>query len=362
MSRDAVKFGRMSKKQRERVEDEANYHKQRLTGYPAMSPPLYEQTSPTNNNNNYSPGTYSSPFQYPPVNGYAVYTNGSPPTTPFKTSPSPTSPEPPCQPLPSPDAQPPKCTEDIDLGLLTKAIADAHSRTCLFTSEQVERMRMQQPSPEQLAAYQNMSHEQLWREIAEKLTMAVQQIIEFCKMVPGFMNLLQDDQIMLLKGGSFEVALLRLCHAFDVDSDSVIFGTAYIPLDVFRNLNEDEKLLMRNIFEFARGLITFKLNETEIALLSAMVLMNPRRVGVKDAPIIQKLGERIEAALKVQFQCNHPELGDQLSLHLSEKLPLLQLLSARHIDILNKFKQGNPGVLFPALHKELFSQEGFDSP
>lgn len=45
------------------------------------------------------------------------------------------------------------------------------------------------------------SHEQLWWEIAEKLTMAVQQIIEFCKMVPGFMNLLQDDQIMLLKGG-----------------------------------------------------------------------------------------------------------------------------------------------------------------
>ena len=45
------------------------------------------------------------------------------------------------------------------------------------------------------------SHEKLWVEIAEKVTMAVQQIIEFAKMVPGFMNLLQDDQIMLLKGG-----------------------------------------------------------------------------------------------------------------------------------------------------------------
>ena len=31
--------------------------------------------------------------------------------------------------------------------------------------------------------------------------MTVQQIIEFAKMVPGFMTLLQDDQIMLLKGG-----------------------------------------------------------------------------------------------------------------------------------------------------------------
>ena len=44
------------------------------------------------------------------------------------------------------------------------------------------------------------THEQLWLEIAEKVTMCVQQIIEFAKMVPSFMSLLQDDQIMLLKG------------------------------------------------------------------------------------------------------------------------------------------------------------------
>ena len=45
------------------------------------------------------------------------------------------------------------------------------------------------------------SHRELWREVAERVTVAVQQIIEFAKMLPGFMELLQDDQIMLLKGG-----------------------------------------------------------------------------------------------------------------------------------------------------------------
>lgn len=49
-----------------------------------------------------------------------------------------------------------KNTEEIDLGLLTKAIADAHARTCLFTSEQIERMRVQRPVPDQLIAYRNM--------------------------------------------------------------------------------------------------------------------------------------------------------------------------------------------------------------
>ena len=42
---------------------------------------------------------------------------------------------------------------------------------------------------------------QLWSEVAEKITIAVQQIIEFAKMLPGFMDLSQDDQIMLLKAG-----------------------------------------------------------------------------------------------------------------------------------------------------------------
>lgn len=45
------------------------------------------------------------------------------------------------------------------------------------------------------------SHEQLWLECAQKLTTVIQQIIEFAKMVPGFMKLTQDDQIVLLKAG-----------------------------------------------------------------------------------------------------------------------------------------------------------------
>ena len=47
-------------------------------------------------------------------------------------------------------------------------------------------------------------------EVAEKITIAVQQIIEFAKMIPGFMDLSQDDQIMLLKAGEFNVRKTHL--------------------------------------------------------------------------------------------------------------------------------------------------------
>ena len=38
-------------------------------------------------------------------------------------------------------------------------------------------------------------------QAAQKLTTIITQIIEFAKMVPGFMGFPQDDQIVLLKGG-----------------------------------------------------------------------------------------------------------------------------------------------------------------
>jgi len=53
----AVKFGRMSKKQREKVEDEAKYHKSRMSGLSSedgespRSTSICANDSSTNNNN-----------------------------------------------------------------------------------------------------------------------------------------------------------------------------------------------------------------------------------------------------------------------------------------------------------------------
>lgn len=52
------------------------------------------------------------------------------------------------------------------------------------------------------------AQEELWLECAQKLTAVIQQIIEFAKMVPGFMKLSQDDQIVLLKTGTIITLIL----------------------------------------------------------------------------------------------------------------------------------------------------------
>jgi nuclear receptor subfamily 1 group F protein 4 len=75
--------------------------------------------------------------------------------------------------------------------------------------------------------------------------------------------------------------------------------------------------------------------------------------------IIQKLNERIHCALKLELGKSHPD-DEQLRIHLQQKLPMLQLLNYRHTDLLAKFKEEHPDIDFPALHKELFSQDGLD--
>lgn len=85
--------------------------------------------------------------------------------------------------------------------LLSKTISDAHTRTCLYSLEHIHEMFRKPHDLSRLLYYKNMAHEELWLECAQKLTTIIQQIIEFAKMVPGFMKLSQDDQIVLLKAG-----------------------------------------------------------------------------------------------------------------------------------------------------------------
>nr|CAG4651729.1 EOG090X044C [Triops cancriformis] len=123
--------------------------------------------------------------------------------------------------------------------------------------------------------YKNMAHEELWLECAQRLTAVIQQIIEFAKMVPGFMKLSQDDQIVLLKAGSFEQAMLRMSRYFDVAQQAVLFGDTLLPLEAFLTSDSIEMKLVSSIFEFAKWLAEIKLTDSQLALYSAFVLLAP---------------------------------------------------------------------------------------
>lgn len=76
---------------------------------------------------------------------------------------------------------------------------------------------------------------------------------------------------------------------------------------------------------------------------------------------IKRLSERIESALKVEIGSTRAD-AEEFKSALLKKLPILRDLAHQHVLILNKFKRENPGVEFPALHKELFSMEAETQP
>ncbi|XP_029825514.1 probable nuclear hormone receptor HR3 isoform X2 [Ixodes scapularis] len=404
MSRDAVKFGRMSKKQREKVEDEVRFHRAQLvrpqgtnpgTGQSGASQGLasaaqgaqatetspdssvFDQQQTPSSSNQAVPflnGGYTYPEEltsYTP-NGYA-YT-ATPATIQFEMSTDyvdSTTFEQRQQMDPTPDTNGllsttatttttvvPASSLASHLDLLAKTVSDAHSRTCLYTTEHIQDLTRKPLDISRVMLYKNMAHEELWLDCAQKLTQVIQQIIEFAKMVPGFMKLSQDDQIVLLKAGSFELCVLRMSRYFDVPTGLVLYNDSLLPMDAFITQETLEIKLVNNAFNFVRSIAEMKLTETELALYSAYVLLAPDRPGLKGVPEITRLSTAILKSLRYELDKTHeqPYKGDvSVFDSLVAKLPSLREVSLLHMDALAKFRRSVPHLEFPALHKELFS-------
>lgn len=370
MSKDAVKFGRMSKKQREKVEDEVRFHRAQLRPQTETSPDssVFDQQQPSSSNQygghvNGGYGAYNGDMNTYVPNGYSVATQ---PMT-FEMSPdfqvdSTTFERQQIDPvlengLPADLV----ATEQAQISeLLAKTIVDAHGRTCLYTAEQIQDLSRKPQDLAKVLYYKNMAHEELWLDCAQKLTSIIQQIIEFAKMVPGFMKLPQEDQIVLLKSGSFELSILRMSRYYDLNTNSVMYGETFLPLDAFFTTENLEVKLVNSVFEFAKSIAELKLSETELALYSAFVLLAPDRVGLKGVSEIQRLNQAVLKALKMDLNRTHklPYKGDITVFDLLlAKTSFLRELSILHMDALAKFKRSSPHLEFPALHKELFSMD-----
>lgn len=91
-----------------------------------------------------------------------------------------------------------------------------------------------------------------------------------------------------------------------------------------------------------------------------VVTVSTDRPGIKEQQDVQKLHEKILAALKMEIGNNHRE-DQEILVQFVQQASVLRSLSQHHILILTRFKEANPDVDFPALHKELFSVESVEA-
>lgn len=58
-----------------------------------------------------------------------------------------------------------------------------------------------------------------WKKFVENMVPAIERVVHFCKFLPGFKDLCQQDQIKLIKQGSFEVVMVRYLPLVDYKSE-----------------------------------------------------------------------------------------------------------------------------------------------
>ncbi|XP_051532584.1 nuclear receptor subfamily 1, group D, member 4b isoform X2 [Myxocyprinus asiaticus] len=181
----------------------------------------------------------------------------------------------------------------------------------------------------------NCSNQQVWEAFSQCFTPAVKEVVEFAKSIPGFQGLSQHDQIMLLKAGTFQVLMVRFCSLFDAKEHTVTFlnGQTYL-LASLRVLGMG--VLLDAMFEFSEKLGNMGLEANEMALFMAVVLVSADRSGISDVGAVEQLQEDLIGSLWSLITRRRPEdssLFPKLLLHL----PDLRILNNQHSEKLLAF-------------------------
>uniref|UniRef100_A0A671NK57 Nuclear receptor ROR-alpha n=1 Tax=Sinocyclocheilus anshuiensis TaxID=1608454 RepID=A0A671NK57_9TELE len=349
MSRDAVKFGRMSKKQRDSLYAEVQKHRlQQQQRDHQQQPGEAEPLTPT-----YGLSTNGLTELHDDLSGYM---NGHTPdgTKPdsgvssfyLDIQPSPDQsgldingikPEPICDFTPGSgffpycsftNGETSPTVSMAELEHLAQNISKSHMETCQYLREELQQMTWQAFLQEEVESYQSK------------------------------VNTHVLEAVVLYSGqyGSLEVVFVRMCRAFDPQNNTVYFDGKYAGPDVFKSLGCDD--LISSVFEFGKNLCSVHLSEDEIALFSAFVLMSADRSWLQEKVKVEKLQQKIQLALQHVLQKNHRE--DGMLTKLICKVSTLRALCSRHTEKLTAFKAIYPDIVrthFPPLYKELFGSD-----
>ncbi|XP_026880866.2 RAR-related orphan receptor C b [Electrophorus electricus] len=243
----------------------------------------------------------------------------------------------------------------LDIERITHNVVKSHLDTCQYSMEELKRLTWNVYTPEETRSFQLKATEWMWQQFALHISTAIQHVVEFAKRLTGFLDLCQNDQIILLKAGCLEVLLIRMCRAYNATNHTMLFDGKFASPQFFKALGCDD--LVNAVFELAKSLCRLQLSEEEMALFTAAILLSPDRPWLMENQQVQKLQERVYLALQHSLHmggANPEKLGKMLS-----KLPQMKSICNLHIDKLEFFRLVHPdtALSFPPLYREVFGSE-----
>ncbi|KAB0795715.1 hypothetical protein PPYR_09776 [Photinus pyralis] len=241
-------------------------------------------------------------------------------------------------------------------------VSQAHHANCGFTEEHTRHLVRKSlsvppttsPDDGEVATSTADSLEQqkcwLWQQFAANVTPCVQRVVEFAKRVPGFCDLGQDDQLILIKVGFFEIWLSHVARL--TSNTSMVFDNGITvtrqQLEIMYDVD-----FVASIIHFANTFNALALNDTELGLFSAVVLLTADRPGITDVKTIEHHQDKLIEAFKVQVGRNHGS-EPQIFSNLLIKLPELRNLGTKHTSHLDWFRVNWTKLTLPPLFAEIF--------
>ncbi|CAL8297332.1 unnamed protein product [Lota lota] len=184
------------------------------------------------------------------------------------------------------------------------------------------------------------------------ITPAITRVVDFAKKLPMFCELPCEDQIILLKGCCMEIMSLRAAVRYDPESETLTLnGEMAVTRGQLKNGGLG--VVSDAIFDLGVSLSSFNLDDSEVALLQAVVLLSSDRPGLSSVERIERCQEEFLLAFEHYINYRKHKLA-----HFWPKLLMkvtdLRMIGACHASRFLHMKVECPNELFPPLFLEVF--------
>ncbi|XP_061556032.1 thyroid hormone receptor alpha isoform X2 [Phycodurus eques] len=127
-------------------------------------------------------------------------------------------------------------------------------------------------------------------EFTKIMTPAITRVVDFAKKLPMFSELPCEDQIILLKGCCMEIMSLRAAVRYDPESETLTLnGEMAVKREQLKNGGLG--VVSDAIFDLGKSLALFNLDDSEVALMQAVLLMSSDRSGLTSVEKIEQCQE-----------------------------------------------------------------------
>ncbi|KAM9855705.1 peroxisome proliferator-activated receptor delta b [Aulostomus maculatus] len=181
----------------------------------------------------------------------------------------------------------------------------------------------------------------------------VRELTEFAKSIPGFVDLYLNDQVTLLKYGVHEAIFAMLPSLMNKDGLLVANGKGFVTREFLRSLRKPFSEIMEPKFEFAVKFNALELDDSDLALFVAAIILCGDRPGLMNVKQVEQSQESILQALDLHLQANHSD-SVYLFPKLLQKMADLRQLVTENAQLVQKIKKTESETSLHPLLQEIY--------